>query len=78
MINVIEWIPLDDTTKRVESFANKEEFFTSRSIHPENQKQQEMIDAMFNGVIYIARRPGGKVIYHRTLSELIREYKGLK
>lgn len=78
MINVIEWIPLDDTTKRLESFANKEEFFTSRNIHPENQNQQEMIDAMFNGVIYIARGRGGKVIYHRTLSELIREYKGLK
>lgn len=56
MINVIEWFPQTDTTKRLESFANKEEFFKARNIHADNQKQREMIDAMFNGAIYITRK----------------------
>ena len=75
MINVIEWFPQTDTTKRIESFANKEEFFKARNIHADNQKQREMIDAMFNGAIYITRK-NGEVLYHRTLAELIREYRG--
>lgn len=76
MINVIEWFPQTDTTKRLESFANKEEFFKARNIHVNNQNQREMIDAMFNGAIYIVRRPGQDCLYHRTLAELIREYRG--
>ena len=76
MINVIEWFPETDTTKRIESFSSKEEFFKVRDINPINQSQREMIDAMFNGAIYIVRHGDG-VIYHRTLSELIREYKSL-
>lgn len=75
MINVIEWIPATDTTKRLESFSNKEEFFKARNIHADNKNQREMIDAMFNGAIYIARK-NGRIIYHRTLAELIREYRG--
>ena len=76
MINVIEWFPQTDTAKRLESFKAAKEFFDIRGVSQVNREQREMIDAMFNGAIYIVRHPDG-VLYHRTLAELIREYNEL-
>ncbi|YP_010844105.1 hypothetical protein PP427_gp249 [Salmonella phage KM16] len=76
MINVIRWIPETDHTVRIESFVTKEELFSKRIRNKINQEQREMQDAVFNGALYIATLPNGKGdIYHRTLAELIREYK---
>ncbi|QQG32282.1 hypothetical protein CkP1_0216 [Citrobacter phage CkP1] len=75
MINVIRWIPETDSTVRVESFSTKEELFNKRITSKINQEQREMQDAVFNGALYITTLPNGSDIYHRTLSELIKEYK---
>ncbi|AIX12190.1 hypothetical protein ACQ46_gp234 [Citrobacter phage Moon] len=75
MINVIFWNPQTDKTHRVESFATKQELFEKRITSKANQEQREMQDAVFNGALYITTLPNGGDIYHRTLAELIREYK---
>ena len=75
MINVIFWNPQTDKTHRVESFATKQELFEKRITSKVNQEQREMQDAVFNGALYITTLPNGEGIYHRTLAELIREYK---
>ena len=75
MINVIFWNPHTDKTHRVESFSTKQELFEKRITSKVNQEQREMQDAVFNGALYITTLPNGEGSYHRTLAELIREYK---
>ena len=75
MINIIRWLPEDDSTMRTASFLNEKEFFKNWAVSPINQEEQEMKDAMRTGALYITEVPSGGTIYHRTLRELQAEYR---